>query len=82
MRLLAGSLLALLLPALIATAVVLVGGGEVRTRAFGVMLAVPVLWTLAMLYAWWDRSPGRAAAVLAALNGVSLVVVLAAEPLA
>lgn len=82
MRLLAVTLLAFTASTLCAVAWLVVGPGEIRARAFAMVLLSPLLWAVFMVAAYWDARSWRPAAVYAGLTALSVAVVLLADPLA
>ncbi|MEM6709385.1 MAG: hypothetical protein AAF648_11420 [Pseudomonadota bacterium] len=71
MRLLATLLLSFLATAVVATAFIVVGPGELRTRAFSVVLITPLLWAGLMVYAYWDSRAWRPAALYATTTALA-----------
>jgi len=81
MRLLAVTLLAFIASALGGTAWIVAGPGELRSRAFLVVLLVPLIWAGLMVYAYWDTRSWRPAATCATTATLSALVILTSDPL-
>ena len=81
MRLLAVTLLAFVASALCGTAWIVAAPGELRSRAFLVVLLVPIVWAVLMVYAYWDSRSWRPAAALAAGAALSTLIILSVDTL-
>lgn len=82
MRILAVTLLSFIAAALACSAYIVAGFGEVKTKAFTVILVMPLIWAGLMVWSYWDAKSWRPAAIYASISVVSLMAIITAEPLA
>ena len=81
MRILAVTCLAFVAAALASSAYIVAGFGEVKAKAFTVVLFMPLLWAALMVWAYWDTKAWRPAVSYASITAVSLIAIFMADPL-
>lgn len=76
MRIFATSILSFLATASLATAIIVAGPGEIRSKAFMVVLLTPLVWAALMVYAYWDAKAWRPAVYYSGLTGIAAALIL------
>ncbi len=72
-------LLSTLFTVLVPSALLLILPGELGTNLIWLGLGTPLLWTIIMLYAYWDHLPWRPTVVLTTLCIISAIVIISVE---